>query len=134
MAKLFEIPITSGGQASSFDVTPFIVLNTYAVSSQPVYEDWEDGYCHARRAVRRRKLQGSFDVKFFNQKDYQDFLSTVESARVTGFDYIVANVYDNKSRTVHSTVNIYFDYEPANLEPSVGYSFNEEFSIDVEEV
>lgn len=134
MAKLFEIPITRGGQQTLFDVTPFIVLNTYEVSSKPVYDDWVDGYNHSRRSVKRRKLQGSFDVKFFDVKDYRDFLSIVEEARITGFDYIVANVYDNKSRAVISTVNIYVDYELPNVEPSIGYSFNEEFTIDVEEV
>lgn len=134
MARLFEIPITRGGQQMLFDVTPFIVLNTYEVSSQPVYVDWVDGYDHSRRSVKRRKLKGSFDVKFFDVNNYRDFLSIVEEARVTGFDYIVANVYDNKLRTVKSTVNIYVDYELPNVEPSVGYSFNEEFTIDVEEV
>lgn len=134
MAKLFEIPITRGGQQTLFDVTPFIVLNTYEVSSQPVYDDWVDGYNHSRRLVKRRKLKGSFDVKFFDVKDYRDFLSIVEEARVTGFDYIVANVYDNKLRAVKSTVNIYVDYELPNVEPSIGYSFNEEVTIDVEEV
>lgn len=131
MAKLFEIPITGG---TAFDVTPFIVLNTYEVSSQPDYEGWIDGYGHNRRNVKRRKLEGSFSVKFFNKKDYQDFLTAVESARVTGFDYIVANVYDNKTRAAVSTVNIYLDYELPNLEPSIGYSFNEEIDIDVTEV
>lgn len=133
MAKLFEIPIISNGQTtSSLDVTPFIVLNTYDVSSQPVFKNWNDGNGHERRAVKRRRLEGSFNVKFFNLSDYQSFLAAIEGQRVEGFDYISVKAYDNKSRTV-KTVNVYLDYEPPEIEPSIGWSFNEEIEINVKE-
>lgn len=131
MSKLFEIPITGG---ESFDITPMIVLNTYNVSKQSIYDEWTDGYCHERRGVKRKKLKGSFSVKFFNVSDYQNFLSKIESGKVDGFDYIVANVYDNKSRTVVNAANVYVDYEPINVEPSIGFSFNEEIEIEITEV
>ena len=130
MSKLFEIPYSSGG---SLDVTPFIVLNTYNVSSQPVYDEWTDGNCHTRRSVKRRRLEGSFSVKFFKVADYQNFLLAVEQQRAEGFDYITVNAYDNKSRSVKTSVNVYLDYEMPDLEPSVGYSFNEEVEITVTE-
>lgn len=131
MSKLFEIPITGG---ESFDVTPMIVLNTYNVSNQSIYDEWTDGYYHERRGVKRKKLKGSFSVKFFNVSDYQNFLSNIENGKVDGFDYIVANVYDNKSRTVVSAANVYVDFEPINVEPSIGFSFNEEIEIEITEV
>ena len=133
MAKLFEIPIISDGQEStSLDVTPFIVLNTYNVSSQPVFKNWNDGNGHERRAVKRRRLEGSFNVKFFSLSDYQAFLAAIEGQRVTGFDYLPVRAYDNKSRTV-KTANVYLDYELPDVEPSIGWSFNEEIEINVKE-
>ncbi len=133
MAKLFEIPIISDGQEStSLDVTPFIVLNTYNVSSQPVVKNWVDGNGHDRRAVKRRRLEGSFNVKFFNLSDYQAFLAAIEGQRVTGFDYLSVRAYDNKLRTV-KTANVYLDYELPDVEPSIGWSFNEEIEINVKE-
>lgn len=129
MSKLFEIPYASGG---SLDVTPFIVLNTYEISSQPVYDKWNDGNGHERRAIKRRRLEGSFSVKFFRPSDYHDFLTAIEGQRVAGFDYIPVMVYDNKSRTVKSA-NVYIDYEPIDIEPSIGWSFDEEIEVKVTE-
>lgn len=129
MSKLFEIPYSSGG---SLDVTPFIVLNSYEVSSQPVYDKWNDGNGHERRAIKRRRLEGSFSVKFFSPSDYQAFLAAIEGEKVTGFDYLSVIAYDNKSRTVN-TIEAYLDYEPINVEPSIGWSFNEEIEIKVTE-
>lgn len=130
MSKLFEIPYSSGG---SLDVTPFIVLNTYNVSSQAVYDEWTDGNGHSRRGVKRRRLEGSFSVKFFNIADYRNFFDAVEQERAEGFDYITVNAYDNKLRTVKTSANVYLDYELPDLEPSVGYAFNEEVEITVTE-
>lgn len=130
MAKLFEIPLSEN---TSLDITPFIVLNTYAVSTQAVYAEWTDGNCYERRGIKRRKLEGSFSVKFFSAKDYQDFLSAIENNRVPGFDYIIANVYDNKKREVKEGAAVYLDYEPPNVEPAIGFSFNEEIEITVTE-
>ena len=129
MAKLFEIPLTGG---SSLDVTPFIVLNTYNVSTQSVYEGWTDGKGQERRSVKRRKLQGSFSLRFFKAADYQSFLSAVESERATGFDYIAVNAYDNKLRAARAA-NVYLDFEVPDLEPSLGYSFNEDIEVTVTE-
>jgi len=129
MANLFEIPYAAGG---SLNVTPFIVLNTYNVSSQPVFKKWDDGNGRERRAIKRRRMEGSFSVKFFNPSDYQAFLAAIEGERVTGFDYVPVIAYDNKSRSV-KTINAYLDYEPLEIEPSIGWSFNEEIEIKVTE-
>ena len=136
MSKMLEILYTSGDEeptSNSFDVTPFIVLNTYSISNQPVFDSWTDGNNHERRGLKRRKLKGDFSVKFFNQKDYQDFLSAIIDSRAEGFDYITVNIYDNKSRSYITNVNVYFDFEPINVEPSIGWSFNEEIEINVSE-
>ena len=131
MSKLFEVSLLNS--QGTFDVTPFIVLNSYEVSIQPVYKEWVDANGKYRKGVKRTQLKGSFNVKFFNQKDYNDFFNALENNKVQGTDYLTANVYDNKSRALLSSKSVYISYEPANVEPSVGWSFNEEISIEVEE-
>lgn len=113
------------------DITPFIVLNTYTVSTQPDYNTWRDGNSTERRAVKRTRLKGDFSVKFFNRTDYNNFLDAIETNKTTG-DYIYVTVYDNKLKNIKTT-NVFMDYEPANLEPSVGWSFNEEIEVKVTE-
>ena len=137
MSKLLEIKYTEVVDNVStdilFDATSFIVLNTYGISDQPDYQKWTDGNSHERRGLKRRRLKGSFSVKFFNQKDYQDFLSAIIKSRAEGFDYITVNIYDNKSREYIENVNMYFDFEPINVEPSIGWSFDEETEIEATE-
>ncbi len=136
MAKMFEIVLNGGG---TFDVTPFIVLNTYSVSSQPQYDEWVDGTNHNRRSIKSRKLEGTFSVKFFKQSDYASFLNAIETNRVAGYDYLIVHAYDNKKRQLiegipTNPLRMYMDYELPNLEPSSGWSFNEEIEIEVKEI
>lgn len=115
------------------DITPFIVLNSYNISSQPEFDTWYDGNRLERRAIKRWKLKGSFEVKFFEQKDYQDFLHAIESqVELNSASYVRATVYDNKKRTTKEA-DVYIDYEPANLEPIAGHEDNEETEITITE-
>lgn len=118
-------------QIGALDITPFIVLGSYNVSSQPDYNTWKDGNSTVRRAVKRKILKGSFNVLFFNSKDYYDFLAAIESNKTLG-DYIYVTAYDNKLRNI-KTANVFLDYEPINVEPMIGRSFNEEIEIKVTE-
>lgn len=120
-------------QIGALDITPFIVLNTYAVSTQSEYVQWYDGEGTDRRGVKRRKLTGSFTVHFMSPSDYSSFITAVESAKDPDYaDAISATVYNNKTRTT-STTRVYLDYDPPNVEPSAGYSFTEEFEINLSE-
>lgn len=122
--------LKSSGE-TTFDVTPFIVLNTYAVSTQPDFDTWYDGNRTERRGVKRQKLKGTFSIKFFDKKDYADFFTFLESNK-TSADYIDATAYDVKKRTTKDSI-FYIDYEPANLEPSTGFSFNDEIELTITE-
>lgn len=118
-------------QIGVLDITPFIVLNTYAVSSQAQYQEWTDGNGTSRRGVKRLRLKGTFSVKFFDLNDYNSFLDAIEDNKTSG-DYLLATAYDAKTRTTKESY-YFIDYEPANLAPSVGHEFNEEIEITVTE-
>lgn len=117
-------------QVGQLDITPFIVLNSYKVSSQPLFETWTDGDCLERRGVKRRKLKGTFNVKFFSANDFSSFLDAVEAARTSG-DYITATVYDVKAKAISENISVFFDYEPVNVLPSAGLSDTEEIEITI---
>ena len=111
------------------DVTPFIVLGTYAVSMQPEFDTWYDGNRTERRGIKRTKLKGTFSVRFFSLKDYNDFFDAIETNKTTGDYLTAAKVYDNKSRTEFSDVDVYLDYEPTNQAPAVAREFGEDIEI-----
>lgn len=111
------------------DVTPFIVLGTYGVSMQPEFDTWYDGNRTERRGIKRTKLKGTFSVRFFSLKDYNDFFDAIETNKTTGDYLTAAKVYDNKSRTEFSDVDVYLDYEPTNQAPAVARDFGEDIEI-----
>jgi len=111
------------------DVTPFIVLGTYGVSMQPEFDTWYDGNRTERRGIKRTKLKGTFSVRFFSLKDYNDFFDAIETNKTTGDYLTAAKVYDNKSRTEFSDVDVYLDYEPTNQAPAVAREFGEDIEI-----
>lgn len=121
MAVLFKI--------GELDITPFIVLGTYDVSMQPEYNTWYDGNRTERRGIKRTKLKGTFSVKFFSLKDYNDFFDAIETNKTPGDYLTAAKVYDNKSRTEMENVDVYVDYEPTNQAPAVGHDFSDEIEI-----
>lgn len=119
-------------QVGQLDITPFIVLNSYKVSTQPEYDTWKDGDYTERRGIKRRKLKGTFSVKFFSGKDFNDFLTTIEGARTSG-DYIIATVYDVKAKNIKENALVFFDYDPPDVYPSAGLSDTEEIEVTITE-
>ena len=77
----------------------------------------------------RTKLKGTFSVRFFSLKDYNDFFDAIETNKTTGDYLTAAKVYDNKSRTEFSDVDVYLDYEPTNQAPAVAREFGEDIEI-----
>ena len=116
-------------QIGELNITPFIVLGTYAVSMQPEFDTWYDGNRTERRGIKRTKLKGTFSVQFFSLKDYNDFFDDIETNKTTGDYLTAAKVYDNKSRTEFENVDVYMDYEPTNQAPAVGHDFSEPIEI-----
>lgn len=64
------------------DITKYIIKDTYEVNAVPIFESWEDGNFHEHRIYIRDRVEGKFDVIFFDRDNgaYQNFLDLLASA------------------------------------------------------
>ena len=67
-----EILATIGGT----DITKYIIKNSYDINSEPVYQSWQDGNFREHRIYTRNRIEGDFEVIFFDEDNgaYEDFL------------------------------------------------------------
>lgn len=57
------------------DFSKYINDSTYKVSSQSVYEEWKDANYKKHRQECRSSIEGSFDMVFTTDAEYDAFLS-----------------------------------------------------------
>lgn len=62
------------------DITKYVIKDSYSVNTEPVYESWQDGNFREHRIYTRKRIQGKFDVIFFDEDNgaYQDFLDLLD--------------------------------------------------------
>ena len=67
-----EILATIGGT----NITKYIIKDSYDINSEPVYQSWQDGNFREHRIYTRNKIEGDFEVIFFDEDNgaYEDFL------------------------------------------------------------
>lgn len=67
-----EILATIGGT----DITKYIIKDSYDINSEPVYQSWQDGNFREHRIYTRDRIEGDFEVIFFDEDNgsYEDFL------------------------------------------------------------
>lgn len=81
---------------SSYDISKWIIKNTYEVNTEPEFESWKDGNFHEHRIYVRDRIKGSFDVILFgaSNTNYQSFLTRLNNAtsnRLTAMSVYVQN-------------------------------------------
>ena len=67
-----EILATIGGT----NITKYIIKDSYDINSEPVYQSWQDGNFREHRIYTRNRIEGDFEVIFFDEDNgaYEDFL------------------------------------------------------------
>ena len=67
-----EILATIGGT----NITKYIIKDSYDINSEPVYQSWQDGNFREHRIYTRDRIEGDFEVIFFDEDNgaYEDFL------------------------------------------------------------
>jgi len=58
------------------DITKYIIKDSYDINSEPVYQSWQDGNFREHRIYTRDRIEGDFEVIFFDEDNgaYEDFL------------------------------------------------------------
>lgn len=115
----------------TIDFTRFITVPNYEVNQLPVYKEWTDANHVSHHRKIRDRVEGSLTLKFFTVEDYELFIRTVEE-NTTEDGYITATFYLNNKLRAYSG-NFYFDFEPQNTLPFMGYKNYDGFELEISE-
>ena len=61
------------------DITKYINYTSYNVSSVPITNEWTDANYNLHSDEVRRRIEGSFDLAFTSDTDYNAFISLINS-------------------------------------------------------
>ena len=97
--KLVKMGVSSSEDGyyfyDSVNKRTFIVMNTYDVNNQPVYEEWTDANYRVHRVMaREQRIAGSFQVKFYKRTDYEEFLDKFGKTEYS-YTPVILTVYVN---------------------------------------
>lgn len=93
----------------STDLTGSVDVNSYAVNSVDVYEEWTDGNNIDHRVVTRQRRQGSFALGFASAAAFSSWLALLSSQRLSGGYYAVTAYINNTGST--DTFNAFLDVQ-----------------------
>lgn len=123
--------IIHGDNNFTLDLTQNIVVPTYKVSRQPVYEEWQDSNWTTHRDVVKKAAEGTFTLKFMDVLDYEAFENAIESYTETDGS-INVDLYLNKTRELVNT-NVFIEYDPVDNLPFYGVKDYDGIEITIKE-
>lgn len=114
------------------DITKYIIKDTYKVNSEPVYESWLDGNFREHRIYTRERVEGSFDVIFFDDDNgaYQDFLTLLDSATTNNLLTIGLFVLDKCS---FEALQVYYNITAEQHAETTDGRMVNKMTIEIEE-
>lgn len=111
--------------------TENIVFGTWKVIDEPMYEQWTDGNYITHKQLKRNKINGQFNVQFYDIESYERFFTTLNE-NTTRDGYIPAIVYSNNTM-VSRAANVFISCDPANTIGGIGTNKDKEISVSIEE-
>lgn len=113
------------------DLTNKIVAPTYKINSKPVYKKWIDANAVTHREIYRKKVEGTFTIKFKNKEEYFHFLELLKEYTTNG-GYVPVSLYVNNLNEVRDA-NVFIDIDPENKIPYIGTGQDNGFKVKIEE-
>lgn len=99
MTDLFKISTT--------DLTPWEKTENHDVNRSDIYEEWTDGNWITHRVITRTKINGTVELGFSRQAEFDSFLNLLATARdVDG--YYPVTVYCSNTGTTEN-INAFID-------------------------
>ena len=117
--------------AGVMDLTNFIVVPSYQVNLQDVYEEWDDNNKVHHRDLVALKCKGSFQVKFETLEQFQTFMIVMKDYKKQNRAYD-CTVYCTNMLSPYNT-EMFIDFDPPNVMPYVGAKDYDPIDITVEE-
>lgn len=114
------------------DISDYIVRDTYAVTRDAVYKEYEDANGVTHRRHIRYKVKGKFQMYFPDLTTYATFKSLIDTNKsVTNYS-IPCSVYDNLSGEYYS-INAFIDYTPTLKRKASMTEYFDKFDVNIEE-
>lgn len=114
------------------DLSDYIVQDTYAINSEPVYKEYEDANGTTHRRHIRYKVQGKMQMYFPDLESYSDFKELLESKRSNVNHTVPCTLYDNSSGDT-VTINAFVDYKPTLKRTASLREYLDKFDVSIEE-
>ena len=76
---------------NGIDFTKYITEKSYSVDSNEITEEWEDADIYFHTGTYRNRIEGSFELMFINDTDYNNFINNMAIATSDGLTTL--NVY-----------------------------------------
>lgn len=76
---------------NGIDFTKYITEDSYSMDANPVTEEWEDADIHYHEGEYRKRIEGSFELVFITDTDYNNFINNMTIATSDGLTTL--NVY-----------------------------------------
>lgn len=115
----------------TMDLTNFIVVPSYQVNLLDGYEEWTDNNKVTHRDIISKKASGSFSLKFENLDQYQAFLLYMANNKKQNGSYDCTVYFNNTLSS--ETIEMFIDFEPANVMPYVGVKDYDAIEVTVEQ-
>ena len=117
--------------AGVMDLTNFIVVPSYQVNLQDVYEEWDDNNLVHHRDLKALKCKGSFQIKFETLEQFQAFMIVMKECKKSNRSYD-CTVYCTNMLEPYTT-EMFIDFDPPNVMPFIGAKDYDPIDITVEE-
>ena len=119
---------------NNVDYSGNVIAGTYSVNTIDKYNEWEDGFGNTHRDQRRNKIEGSFDMFFKTEAQYQQFLADLNGARHSSEKNYTIQLKSNNERTSSlQTIAAFINFTPKR-NVGIGWSdFFEKFTVSVKE-
>ena len=115
------------------DISKHIVVGTYQINAQDVFEEWVDGNYNNRREVIRDRVAGTFEVYFRNKDEYSEFVQLIEESK-TEEGWMECEVAVNNRDKMYSNRAIYIKkMEPMRDRAITGRDYFPQFEVEIEE-
>lgn len=125
----------------SVDFSSNVVVPEYDINRLLDYDSYEDCNYVTHKIPKRRKVSGSFSLKFFSMDDfveqdvvvhgYRTFVQTMLSSRKSDGSWDVTLYLNNE--LIEYTGNFDLDYKAKNNQPLYGIKDTDSIQVSVEE-
>ncbi|MBQ5473201.1 MAG: hypothetical protein IIT65_00540 [Lachnospiraceae bacterium] len=115
---------------NGIDYSDKILMPSYKINSQPLYEEWQDANGITHRDYVRNRVSGTFDIYFTDVNDFYTFVNSLKNTRRLDLTYEIT-LYINNELTAR-TIYAYISYEFSEEEPIMSIQ-HDSFTIEIEE-